>query len=64
MRFVHRNQEIWFTKIYFILDFHHFEIQVMKNTISSIDENYGETPFSSLPWKNLHFKIPEFWHIT
>ena len=59
-RFVAHNWEKQFQKIYFIVSFHHFQIQAMKYTFSSNDWNCEKAPFSSLVKKIWMVKIPEF----
>ena len=60
LRYANRYQEdtvvkliVAFKKIYFIINFHHFQIQlqVMKYAFLWNYQYYERTPFSSLWWK-------------
>ena len=50
------KEENSFWKIYFIINFHYYRIQLTKYTFTSNDRNCKKTLFSSLWWKNLDGK--------
>ena len=57
---VFRNQEIWFKKIYFIINFRHSQIQVMNTLFPQMIKIMTRHQFTTVLKKSGWSKIPEF----